>query len=64
MRTHHSATHLLHSALRNKLGQHVTQKGSLVAQDKLRFDVSHPTAISRDDLDKVEDQVNKHSNGG
>ena len=59
IRTHHSATHLLHSALQNKLGRHVTQKGSLVAEDKLRFDVSHPTAISREDLDKVEDQVNK-----
>jgi len=59
IRTHHSATHLLHSALQNKLGLHVTQKGSLVAEDKLRFDVSHPTAISREDLDKVEDQVNK-----
>ncbi|HEX3349131.1 MAG TPA: alanine--tRNA ligase-related protein, partial [Acetobacteraceae bacterium] len=58
IRAHHSATHLLHEALRRRLGTHVTQKGSLNAPDRLRFDVSQPTPISRDDLAWVEREVN------
>ncbi|CAH2599354.1 alanine--tRNA ligase/DNA-binding transcriptional repressor [Rhodovastum atsumiense] len=58
IRSHHSATHLLHEALRRRLGTHVTQKGSLNAPDRLRFDVSQPTPIGRDDLAWVEDTVN------
>jgi len=58
IRAHHSATHLLHAALRERLGPHVTQKGSLNAPDRLRFDVSQPTPISRDDLGRVEAEVN------
>jgi alanyl-tRNA synthetase len=58
IRAHHSATHLLHAALRERLGPHVTQKGSLNAPDRLRFDVSQPTPISRDDLATVEAEVN------
>ncbi len=59
LRANHSATHLLHQALRRQLGDHVTQKGSLVAPDRLRFDISQPTAISADDLNAVEDMVNQ-----
>ena len=58
IRAHHSATHLLHEALRRRLGEHVMQKGSLNAPDRLRFDVSQPTPITRDDLAWVEDVVN------
>ncbi len=58
LRAHHSATHLLHEALRRNLGTHVAQKGSLVAHDKLRFDFNQPTPIPAEVLQKVEDEVN------
>ncbi len=58
IRAHHSATHLLHEALRRKLGTHVQQKGSLNAPDRLRFDVSQPRPITADELSWVETQVN------
>ena len=60
VRANHSATHLLHAALRHRLGQHVTQKGSLVAPEHFRFDFSHPKPLTRDDVEAVEEEVNRH----
>jgi len=56
---HHSATHLMHAALRRRLGEHVAQKGSLVESDRLRFDFSHYEAVDADTLDLIESEINE-----
>lgn len=55
----HSATHIMHEALRRVLGEHVTQKGQMVDGERIRFDISHGAAVTREELSKVEDQVNQ-----
>jgi alanyl-tRNA synthetase len=60
IRANHSATHLLHEALRGALGDHVSQRGSLNAQDRLRFDFSHGKALSKSELTMIDQEVNAY----
>lgn len=59
IRANHSATHILHAVLRAQLGEHITQKGSLVDAERLRFDITHQKQISREELDAIEAEVNR-----
>lgn len=59
LKMHHSATHILHAVLRDVLGKHITQKGSLVAADRLRFDISHPNSLTKAEINLIEDKVNQ-----
>lgn len=59
-RLHHSATHILHSVLRERLGEQVRQAGSLVAPDRLRFDFTFTGPVGRDELQRIEDEINLH----
>src|SRR4029450_8602354 len=59
LRLHHTGTHLLHAALRRGLGHHVTQAGSLVAPDRLRFDFTHGHPVKDRDMESVEDLINE-----
>lgn len=59
LKSHHSATHILQSVLKEKLGNHIAQKGSHVAPDRLRFDFNHPNALTRDEIHWIEDKVNQ-----
>ncbi|HYD19306.1 MAG TPA: alanine--tRNA ligase [Patescibacteria group bacterium] len=59
IRANHSATHLLHAALRRNIGKHVSQKGSMVDDSRLRFDISQPTALTEEQIAKVEQEVNE-----
>lgn len=59
LKCNHSATHILHAVLRDTLGSHVTQKGSLVATDRFRFDISHPNGLSSEEIAIIEDKVNQ-----
>lgn len=59
LKSHHSATHILHTVLKEKLGKHITQKGSLVAPDRLRFDFNHPNSLTTAEIHSIEDKVNQ-----